>query len=467
MLEALSPLFQRLYQSDPLLEPLFPNSFAKPDSAPKTRQGSLAPSELLTLFKAEYQRLGLQFNSKWEDKLKQNPQFVVTGQQAVFAGGPMLIWEKALTCIRLAQTWDTQESPCIPLFWIAGDDSDFREVMHFEFQNCSAPPAPKFIDQSMVGCTEIEPSWIEDLRQWQATVEFPVDLLQYYRPGATWSAAFAQMMQDHLGDQALFLDGSSPFLREHNRPFLSQILSKQDEIGNLLVQRERELQDLGLAVQVPHQGGARVFELHGNLRHRPSGKSSPLPLSHDALSRPLMIDNLFAVCAHVLGPGELNYFAQLSGIYQYLQIPFPQIASRMHCTIEAELSSSCPDTEFMQVHGKSRPSQFATALFDQRFRDQKAPLQLSPAPSELEDLFESFRQKMENQWQKELCHYKLKWAKKQSLWSHYLKYWLFMGSGRKQERVLSPFELSPSQKSAFEALDPLNPSHQRIPHAQA
>lgn len=462
----LSDLFKKLYQNDATLQDLFPSGAARPHSPPAPRFNKLSSTELLSLFKLEHQRLGLKWNHELESSLESEPQFVITGQQAVFAGGPMLIWEKARTCIALAHTWRAQGLNVLPIFWIAGDDSDHAEVMHFEFAQSSAAPKPSFERQSMVGPWVITSEWQQSLIHWQKQCQFPIDLTQFYQVGQTWSAAFAQLIQSILGDQVLFMDGSSPIWSQYSQGILNELLKQEAAITELLNHREQQLKFLGLKVQVPHRGGARVFTVSDHLRQRPlPGESHPL-LSHDALSRPLVIDHLLAVQAHILGPGELQYFAQLSGIYALLGIPFPQLGSRMHCTIDLD-SNQNQALGCLNLDPLPHPSQAAQILFDDHFGPQTYPWQMVQLPGMSQAQIDRMQHRFEGQWKIEKSKWIRNFANQHPLWKSYLQAWRFMGSGRKQERILSPFEWSNQQKSSFLKLDPLCPTHQWSSHVQS
>ena len=64
---------------------------------------------------------------------------MLTGQQPGLLGGPMLWYYKALTCAALAKEWSARLArPVIPIFWVAGDDSDLAECNHVELLDARA-----------------------------------------------------------------------------------------------------------------------------------------------------------------------------------------------------------------------------------------------------------------------------------------------------------------------------------------
>ncbi|MGH7350998.1 MAG: bacillithiol biosynthesis protein BshC, partial [Candidatus Methylomirabilales bacterium] len=51
---------------------------------------------------------------------------VVTGQQVGLFGGPLYTLYKALTVVAVARQLESQwQIPCLPLFWMASEDTDF------------------------------------------------------------------------------------------------------------------------------------------------------------------------------------------------------------------------------------------------------------------------------------------------------------------------------------------------------
>ena len=61
-------------------------------------------------------------------KIQDNGLVVVTSQQPGLLGGPLYVYFKALTCLKLAQKIEEDLSkPVVPLFWITGEDSDLKE----------------------------------------------------------------------------------------------------------------------------------------------------------------------------------------------------------------------------------------------------------------------------------------------------------------------------------------------------
>lgn len=470
----LSPLFEKLENKDPALNEIFPNGMANPQRPTRARTAQIGTDELKALFLSEHQRLNLAPpHSQALDALQSQPVFVLTGQQAVFAGGPLIIWEKAKTCLELARAWRKQGQNALAVFWIAGDDTDHEEVFHFEWTENSIPiPRPDVPKSSMISTWTMDQQWCDQIKLWQEQVGFPIDLLNFYQAGQSWVSAFAKIIQSWFGDDLLIIDAASPFLSKHKQAVLQKLLQEQDHVGSLLLEREKVLNELGIKVQVPHLGGARVFELSNGQRQRPLDVNSALDLSHDALSRPLVVDTLFPIGVHVLGPGELNYFAQISPLYQWLGLEFPQIAPRMHATLDRP-----KDLLFFKQLGTSITEMrgYGPGRFSQWFFHKHAPETWhqgwwSWTIPDTDPLLVQSQKRLSLQIDNLIVKEKKKLARKYTqskseIWQEFLNFWQWNGSGRKQERVLSFWE---AQKNGADqilfSLDPLCTDHQGMTH---
>ena len=88
---------------------------------------------LVSILKRQNQRFGCSLKTleRIDLLLEKRACAVVTGQQAGLFSGPLLTIYKALTAIKLAAHMNRNCHGCyVPIFWIASDDHDFREVNH-------------------------------------------------------------------------------------------------------------------------------------------------------------------------------------------------------------------------------------------------------------------------------------------------------------------------------------------------
>ncbi len=94
--------------------------------------------KLHAAFEATYRGWGLSRTEAIDRSLEtiRSPEsaVIVTGQQPAFLGGPLLVLFKALTAVAAARKYEAATGrPCVPVFWVAGDDHDLDEIRSAHF----------------------------------------------------------------------------------------------------------------------------------------------------------------------------------------------------------------------------------------------------------------------------------------------------------------------------------------------
>ncbi|HEX2612969.1 MAG TPA: bacillithiol biosynthesis BshC, partial [Fibrobacteria bacterium] len=270
-----------------------------------------------------------------------------------------LAWAKAMTTVAWARACAARLGrPVIPVFWAAGDDSDLAESNAAEFLEPDAPApgaAMEFADpEAAVPMSlrlleakplralweKLPPSWDDPMR---------ARAREAYAPGRSLTEAFVRLLQPFLGPEgALFVDGLSAARRPESQALLRRIASEGAAFQEALLRGTARLREtLSLDAQVPVRPGAvPVFLFEGGERKRlffsDSGRVyaagaedmdlraalAEKTLLHSALSRPLVVDTLFPLLGHVLGPAETRYFAQLADVFPAFGRSFPLLAPR-------------------------------------------------------------------------------------------------------------------------------------------
>tara|TARA_B100000674_G_scaffold100597_1_gene73161 strand:- start:1154 stop:2740 length:1587 start_codon:yes stop_codon:yes gene_type:complete len=59
---------------------------------------------------------------------KESTYTVTTGHQLTLLGGPMFFYTKIIDVIKLAQQTSTSKNPVLPVFWMASEDHDYKEI---------------------------------------------------------------------------------------------------------------------------------------------------------------------------------------------------------------------------------------------------------------------------------------------------------------------------------------------------
>jgi bacillithiol biosynthesis cysteine-adding enzyme BshC len=299
---------------------------------------------------------------------------VVTGQQVGLFTGPLYAVYKALSVLQLTRRLQRHLGQrFVPLFWMAADDHDYREVDHAVLLDRAGQPATvrhpgSYSPDRPVGSLTLGPK-IEKLLAQVGNLlpdnEFRDGVMELfssaYRPTDTFAGAFARAMLALFADRGLVLvDPTDPALKRLCRPLFDKELALSPGSAGLVVERGEELIRRGYHAQLhlsPDgvnlfviQDGRRSglvaeggeFRLKGSDR-RLSRESlqallqrSPESFSPNAALRPLMQDSLFPVAAYVAGPSEVAYLAQLGPLYERFGIPRSPIYPRISLTLMEE-----------------------------------------------------------------------------------------------------------------------------------
>ena len=299
---------------------------------------------------------------------RQRGYFVTTGQQPGLFGGALYSLYKALTAVQLARTLTMALGrPVMPLFWVASEDHDWEEANHAHVIDQSnqlrrltlgrgSAPARRALGRTALG------EGVRDVVA-ELTACFPQNdfharytglIREAFRPAATMAEAFSELMTDLLGDTPVGLvDAANPALKQASRPVL-RAEAEDPSASETAVRASCEaLKRGGYALQVPHIPGAvNLFvdsvegrdRLHhsgsGSFALRRSGRAipqrellamiddEPERVSPNVLLRPVVESSVFPTLAYVGGPGEIAYFAQLSGLFRRHGVGMPVVVPR-------------------------------------------------------------------------------------------------------------------------------------------
>lgn len=346
--------------------------------------------------------------------------FMLTGQQPGLLGGPILWYYKALTCAALAREWAARlNRPVIPVFWVAGDDSDLQECNHLELPDRRAPeirgelrlPFPDPGSQLAMGERRLDPQGLEDLFKRLGRIWEP-DIVDHFRrayqvPG-TLASGFQRLAQSLLGKEGvLFVDGYSRNLRALGRPVLEAAAADWEAWQDALQAGTASAAAAGIPAQVELRPGVvhafalrdgerkRLFaerkSAHGDILYFPERPGHDLrpalsatDLTHDVFSRPLVADAVLPVLGHVLGPAELRYFAQLAPLFIRTTGDMPLVHPRMtasaapHGAIEAFQDEGLELTEAMRMG----PAALRARLVEKVWKSHPAASAITMDPGE-------------------------------------------------------------------------------------
>ncbi|OGC85798.1 MAG: bacillithiol biosynthesis cysteine-adding enzyme BshC [candidate division Zixibacteria bacterium RBG_16_48_11] len=303
---------------------------------------------------------------------------VFTGQQIGLFGGPLYTIYKSLTAIKLAEHLSGElKIKVIPLFWMATDDHDFAEINHIYFvdkqnklvkleyqpqKEWNGYPASQIVlDEKINQTLEIlETSG----REGKFNREILKKLKEFYAPGQPYYLAFARWMSFLLSKYGLvLLNPADTRLKTLLSSIFTSELEKNGELQNLVEKTNSRLEKLNYHRQVHkleevtnlfYHSPRRVHISRENGKFRWEGAStsvdssklvqmvenSPQDFSANVLLRPVLESFLFPNLAHVAGPSEVAYFAQIKALHEEHKVVMPVIYPRQSLTlVEPEIKN--------------------------------------------------------------------------------------------------------------------------------
>jgi bacillithiol biosynthesis cysteine-adding enzyme BshC len=296
---------------------------------------------------------------------------IVTGQQAGLFTGPLYTIHKALTVIKIAARLRDEGIDAVPVFWVASEDHDYREVNHCRVVDndghlkdlvYEAHDLPEDAPVGRIRLCEGIGEKIDELIGLLPRSEFLPDLERdlrgSYEPGIGFAEAFSRLMARIFKDYGVvLLDPLDDELKRVAAPIYSLATQKAGEIASALVERSRELEQAGYHAQVHTSedmvplfimdDGRRVAMTHRDGRFQVKGSDRsfgteelvelvercPNCFSPNVTLRPVVQDFLLPTAAYIGGPAEIAYFAQLRAVYETLGRQLPCVLPRASMTV--------------------------------------------------------------------------------------------------------------------------------------
>ena len=315
------------------------------------------------------------------ERIRNGARAVVTGQQVVLFGGPLLTLLKAATAVsRAREATRITGVDHVPVFWMATEDHDLPEVDQAVLLTKTAVETLKaglrVPHPIPVGQVELTPETAPLLEQ---AIERATELLAYApiadwirdayvasdtNPQPTLGSAFGRLIARIFGPQGLVVvDASSREFHAMGASTLRHAIECPDQLHNALLDRTRELTEHGYHAQVlvaesssllfllDQKTGERIAlrrvsdPATGEAQWRANShvfttadlleilESTPERLSPNALLRPVFQDTVLPTAAYVGGPAEIAYFAQSAVLYQQILGRLTPVLPRLSATL--------------------------------------------------------------------------------------------------------------------------------------
>jgi bacillithiol biosynthesis cysteine-adding enzyme BshC len=312
-------------------------------------------------------------------KLRTGARAVVTGQQVVLLGGPLLTLLKAASAVaRANQATALTGVEHVPIFWLATEDHDLEEVDQVsllsksavETLHLAAEHAPNTTPMGNVVLAETIDALLDQASELLHHAHI-CDLLREcyaYQPantGSTFATAIARLMTRLFAEYGLIvMDAAGRDFHAMGASTLRYAIEHAEELETALLERSSELVAGGYHAQVLVKPGASLLflisEVDGirnrQVLHRQPGGSwtagagssatsystaellaimdaAPERLSPNALLRAVFQDTILPTTAYVGGPSEVAYFAQSAVIYQRILGRITPILPRLSATL--------------------------------------------------------------------------------------------------------------------------------------
>jgi bacillithiol biosynthesis cysteine-adding enzyme BshC len=300
------------------------------------------------------------------DRLEKGAVAVVSGQQVGLFSGPAYSVYKALTAVEIADELTRGGIPAVPVFWMATEDHDLEEVRHatwFEqgkLVRFELPPNGESVQPvgriPLGAQIELLVQEAAELLANQGSDLLAQYLIESYRPEETYGSAFGKLFARLFAQHGLILmDPLDEGLHKVAAPLYQHALAERNAINEKLLQRGKDLDRAGFAVQVKvtarstllfrmdesgrqvvtasaekFQAGEKTWarEELVHLTH-----TEPEKFSANALFRPVVQDYLLPTAAYIAGPAEISYFAQSEVVYRHLLGRMPVMLPRSGFTL--------------------------------------------------------------------------------------------------------------------------------------
>lgn len=312
---------------------------------------------LHSVLKDQYQGVRLsQKSSDSLDKLLSDQTFtVVTGHQLCLFTGPLYFLFKIAGIIRQAEELNKAfpEALIVPVFWMATEDHDFKEVNHAHIQNTTVKwETNSGIAVGRLGLNEAQKA-IEELSSIIGLGKRQSEIIQLfkqcYRPSNSLAQATRELVNALFGETGLLIiDGDEARLKKSMIPvFRAELESNAayeaiSEQSNLLAKTysaQALPREINLFYLSPYGrfrlekkgdrfyalGSDNVFSQQEMLQEL---ESYPERFSPNVLLRPLYQESILPNLAYTGGGGELAYWFQLKALFTRFSVSFPLLVLR-------------------------------------------------------------------------------------------------------------------------------------------
>lgn len=321
------------------------------------------------------------------EKLRNGARAVVTGQQVVLMGGPLLTLLKAGTAVSRAEAATKATGiEHVPVFWMATEDHDLAEVDQVALLTKASV---EILRAGLRVPHAVPVGGVVPGREIEPVLERATELLEYapitellrecYLPAngstPTLASAFGRLISHIFSEQGLVvIDASSREFHAMGAGTLRAAIEQAGELQGALLARSEELVRHGYHAQVlvseaasllflldEHTGERVALRRNGDGQWRAGSSiyssadllaildSTPERLSPNALLRPVFQDTVLPTAAYIGGPAEVAYFAQSAVLYERILGRLTPVLPRLSATLIEPAIAAVMDKDEIQL----------------------------------------------------------------------------------------------------------------------
>jgi bacillithiol biosynthesis cysteine-adding enzyme BshC len=324
-------------------------------------------------------------------KLRAGARAVVTGQQVVLFGGPLLTILKAATAVaRAKEATKATGVEHVPVFWMATEDHDLEEV---DQVSMLTKTSVETLRAGLKVSKAVPVGGVVPGLELEAVLERASELLEFapvsellrecYGPEGgrrpSLALAFGRLMAKIFAEQGLVvMDAASREFHALGASTLRYAIEHAAELQSALIARDKELVARGYHAQVlVADGGSMLFLLDeatgervalrrsgsvdGDVQWKAGARSystvelivileaAPERLSPNALLRPVFQDTVLPTAAYIGGPAEIAYFAQSAVLYEAILGRITPVLPRLSATLLEPPIATVMDKDEVQL----------------------------------------------------------------------------------------------------------------------
>lgn len=341
--------------------------------------------------------------------LNENTFTVTTGHQLNIFTGPLYIIYKIVTTINLARALKKAypEYHFIPVYWMATEDHDFKEIASFHlFGNTHT-----WTGDHTGAVGRLNPRELKSiLKEIPAQPDF---FSNAYLNHDTLSDAVRAYMHELFGKEGLIsLDADDPSLKRLFLPIIQQELTAPKS-AEIVYETTQRLNKMGYHTPL-HAREINLFYLVDQLRERivkedqlykvlnteisfteeellALTESNPERFSPNVILRPVYEEVILPNLAYIGGPSEVPYWLQLKDLFDAYQVPFPMLIPRNFALYITD--KQVDKLHKLKIDYKELFLDEVTLRKIYIKRHTENPLDLGAEKAEFDAMFESIRKK--------------------------------------------------------------------------